>query len=283
MTIRVRLKPDTTTDMFFLALVGRSLAESRKLLAGFLLLLGGFQVVLVIVAASFESSGSFSLLTALAPGFVQQSLGSALPLVASFQGILMLGYFHPVIVMLLSQMAIYLATEPAHEVEHALMDLLLARPIARHWLVSRSVALMLAGSAAGAAAMAGGTWAGLVAFAPAGAAWPPFSRVASLACNLLATAWCVGAVGLVAGAAATRRGSAIALVGIGAVLVYLVEFVGQSWAPARPLARLSPFHYYSGADVLLGTASVTTNVTVLALAAAAFIALAYVLFARRDL
>ncbi len=49
-------------------------------------------------------------------------------------------YFDPLIVMLLVQFAIYLATEPAGEVESNLVDLLLARPMPRHVIVTPIVA-----------------------------------------------------------------------------------------------------------------------------------------------
>ena len=56
-----------------------------------------------------------------------------------------LGYFHPLPLMLVVQFAIYLATEPAGEIEFGLVDLILARPLPRHWLVTRSLLMMTIG------------------------------------------------------------------------------------------------------------------------------------------
>ena len=53
-----------------------------------------------------------------------------------------LGFFEPLIVMLVVQFAIFLATEPAGDVETGLVDLVLARPVPRHWLVTRSLIAM---------------------------------------------------------------------------------------------------------------------------------------------
>ena len=61
----------------------------------------------------------------IAPTFVLQLMGPAL---TSFRGMVLFVYVDPLIVMLVVQFAIYLATEPAGEVESSLVDLVLARP-----------------------------------------------------------------------------------------------------------------------------------------------------------
>jgi hypothetical protein len=96
-------------------------------------------------------------------------------------------------------------------------------------------------------------------------------------------AWCFGAAALVAAAWARRRGSAQAPVAIAAVTLYLIEFLGSSWAPARPLARVSPFHYYQGTAILAGTADTLLDLSILGVTAVVGIVLAYWRFDRRDL
>ena len=44
--------------------------------------------------------------------------------------------------MLVVQFAVYLAVEPAGDVESRLVDLLLARPLPRHYLLTRSLVVM---------------------------------------------------------------------------------------------------------------------------------------------
>ena len=75
----------------------------------------------------------------LMPEFLQRGLGSKAMLLASFKGTVAFGYFHPVICVVVSVLAMYLATEVAHEVEAGLVDLELARAVPRHRLVTRSL------------------------------------------------------------------------------------------------------------------------------------------------
>jgi hypothetical protein len=53
---------------------------------------------------------------------------------------------------------------------------------------------------------------------------------------------------------ARRRGAVIGAVGVLAIAAYLVELLESIWAPARELARFSPFHYYAATGILAGTA-----------------------------
>ena len=106
------------------------------------------------------------------------------------------------------QVGAYAATEPAGEIEWGLFDLELARPVPRRTIVTRSAVVALGITAATVVAMVGGTWLGLMLFAPAGAAWPAPRRVASLAAHLMLVSWTFSAAGLAAAAFARRRGTA---------------------------------------------------------------------------
>src|SRR5688572_26519466 len=94
------------------------------------------------------------------------------PALTSFRGMVLFAYFDPLIVMLLVQFAIYLATEPAGEVESNLVDLLLARPMPRHVIVSRTFLVMAFGTLLMVGAMQATTWAGLWWMAPGDAQGP---------------------------------------------------------------------------------------------------------------
>jgi hypothetical protein len=90
-------------------------------------------------------------------------------------------------------------------------------------------------------------------------------------------------VGLAAGAWSRRRGAAQALIAVAAVALYLVDVVAEAWTRARGLGRISPFHYFHGAPILLGTSDVARDLTVLFGIGIVATVLAYWQFHRRDL
>ena len=95
--------------------------------------------------------------------------------------------------------------------------------------------------------------------------------------------WVLRFASLAAAAHARRRAAAAAAVGIGAVFLYLLHFAAAAWPPARPYARLSPFHYYEAMRTLLGLHDARPDVLTLFAATAVLLALAYAIYARRDL
>jgi ABC-2 type transport system permease protein len=264
-------------------LVARSLARGGRVFAAVAGILAGFQVLLVLVATSFQTTRSFELLSALMPMSVQQSFGPGALMLASFAGMVTFGYFHPIVVLAVIQVGVYAATEPAGEVEWGLFDLELARPVGRSAIVARSLLVALGVTTATVAAMAAGTWGGLWLFAPEGATWPDPHRVLSLAAHLLLLSWVFTAAGLAAGAFARRRGSAFGAVLVATVFLYLMNFVADAWKPAAALRPYSPFHYYPGFAVANGTAPVGRDLGVLAAVTAVLVVVAFWRFARRDL
>jgi len=108
---------------------------------GFLLV--ALEVLLVLIAGSIERAGEFEQLASLLPPFVRALLGPSLVSVMSFSGIVCLGYFDLGIVIALLVLTIALATEPASEVETGFADLILACPLRCHWLITRTIALLL--------------------------------------------------------------------------------------------------------------------------------------------
>jgi beta-exotoxin I transport system permease protein len=261
-------------------LVLRSLGRVRILSASLALVLAALQLSIIAAAATYADGGSFERLAQVVPAFVVQTMGPAL---TSFRGMVLFAYFDPLIVMLLVQFAIYLATEPAGEVESNLVDLLLARPMPRHAIVSRTFLVMAFGTSLMVGAMQATTWAGLWWMAPGDAQWPAARTVLSLSAHMMLVAWCFGGVALAASGWARRRGAVIGAVGVLAITAYLVELLESIWAPARELARFSPFHYYAATGILAGTAQESRNLAVLGFTAFAALALAYWRYQRRDL
>lgn len=266
-----------------LALLGRSLGQVSKILLAVFALLVAFQILIVIQASSYERSQSFGRMAELMPDFLKRGLGNLALLLASFPGMVSAGYFEPVIVVMIAILAIYLATEPAHEVETGLVDLILSRPVPRHYLITRSFLLMAGSVLAAVLAMGAGTWTGLRFFANPAWNWPGADAIGRLIIHLAAVAICMGALGLAVAAGAKRRTTAFVMVAVTTVVLYLVAFLALSWPPAKALAWLSPFYYYPAVAILAGIAPRFSNLLVLTSATAVFIVVAYWRFARREL
>ena len=85
-------------------------------------LLTAFQIIIVGQASALEETHGFSRMAEFVPAFLQRGLGNKSLLLVTFKGTLAFGYFHPVVAILISVLAIYFVTEPAHEVESGLVD-----------------------------------------------------------------------------------------------------------------------------------------------------------------
>src|SRR5688572_13655300 len=177
-------------------LVWRSVARARGPLAGVAALLAAFQVALVLQALSLHEQQSFEAAGRMVPAFIQRWLGDRMFALGSFGGIVAFGYFHPVIVLIMSMITAFVASDPAADVEDGYVDLLLARPVARHWIVTRSAVLVAACPAALAVLMMIATWTATSLVAPASARWPSLPTIAMLSLHLVLVAWSFGALSL---------------------------------------------------------------------------------------
>jgi ABC-2 type transport system permease protein len=266
-----------------LALLGRSLARVRGPLIAVAVLLCAFQVALVLQAASYDQQQTFGTLGRLMPAFVQRWFGDSLAALASFGGVVSFGYFHPVVVLLVAMVAAYVASDPAADVEAGHIDLLLSRPIARHWLLSRSAILALACPLALAALMMASTLTAVAVVASASARGPSPVTIMTLAAHLVAVAWCFGALSLAIASGARRRSTAFATAAIAAVALYFVNVLAASWKPAAAADVLSPFHYYRGAEIVAGVADPARDLLLLGSAAAVLVGVSFWRFRARDL
>jgi len=260
-----------------------SLKRVRTMVITTGLLLAALQLVLIFVAGALHTTGAFEQLSTLLPPFARELLGPSFAVVLSFSGIVCMGYFEVAVMGALIALAVTLGTVPASEVETGFMDLILARPLARHWIITRTIMLTTLVSAALLLLMVGGTWAGLAMFAPKGVPWPSARLIDSLAVNLgmLTLSW--GGVGMAIGAASRRRSVAAGSAGLLALTTFLLDYVARLWQPAEKLAWLSPFRYYNPFDLITGNPLPLKNVMILGAIAVAGFAAAYVLFARRDI
>lgn len=262
------------------ALLHRSFRRSRGLLIALAAVLVVFQVLVVIAASTLEEQGSFTRMVALLPPFVQQALGGVF---SSFASMVAFGYFHPVVVIVFGGLAIFVASEPAADVESGVVDLVLARPIRRAHVVTRSLIMLGLTTTVIAALMVGASWLSLLAVAPRGTGIR-FAVLVKLASNLIAVAWAVGAMALAAAAVARRRAAAGGGVAIVALALYLLNFLADLLPRLKPYGPWSPFHYYQPIGIVSGLGTRWTgDVLLLTAVAGLFATAAFVGFSRRDL
>jgi ABC-type transport system involved in multi-copper enzyme maturation permease subunit len=264
-------------------LAWRSVVQARYLLLGCIGLLTGLQVVIVGQASAIEEAHSFSRMADLVPAFLQRGLGGKSLLLATFKGTVAFGYFHPLVIIVTATIAVYFATEPAHEIEAGLVDLTLARVVPRHHVVTRALLLAVGAVAIVVTLMGLGTWFGLRVFASPGFVAPSPGTAALLLVHLAAVAVCFGGFGLAVAAWAKRWTTAFTTGALAVLLLYLVDFLAIGWPAMRSIAWISPVHYYPALDIVAGDPLHLGNLGILLAAATALSGAAYWRFARRDL
>jgi ABC-type transport system involved in multi-copper enzyme maturation permease subunit len=269
--------------VILIPLVGRSVTRVRGVLIGVAALLAAFQVALVLQAASYEQQQMYETIARMTPGFIQRWLGENIVALASFGGIVAFGYFHPVVVLMTALLAAFVASEPAADVEDGQVDLLLSRPVARHWLVTRSAALSLACALVIVGVMMASTWAAVALFSPPGARGPSAATLLLLAAHLAAVAWWFAALSLALAGSARRRVASFAPAAIAAAALYFVNLLAASWKPASIAAVLSPFHYYEGTQIIAGVTNPARDLFLLLSTAIVLVGLSYWRFRSRDL
>lgn len=265
------------------ALVGRSASQMRYGIAGSLALACGFQIVLVSQAVRLAKTQSFGLLAGMMPDFLKRGLGDQVMAFASFQGTIVFGYFHPVVCILIPLVAMYAATEPAHDIEARMVDLVLARSMRRGILVTRSLVLAAAYIVAAAVLTAVGTWAGVILFDARPYGVPSPSVIAHLLWHLVAVAFVIAAFGSCMGSFARRRATAFTAGALVVVLLYIVDLLAVGSPVLEAVASISPFHYYDAFAIAAGHARDARDLAVLLGAAAVLAGTAYWRFERRDL
>ncbi|HYK89132.1 MAG TPA: hypothetical protein VE398_10200, partial [Acidobacteriota bacterium] len=143
------------------ALLAHSFGRIRTLIVVMCSVLAGFQILLNLAASVAQESNAFGPLSNLLPDFMRQMLGPSVIALLSFSGIVCLGYFHIAVIGWLVGLVIALATEPAGEIELRFMDLVLAHPMARHWIITRTILLIVGCTVLVLLAMMMGSWTGL--------------------------------------------------------------------------------------------------------------------------
>jgi ABC-2 type transport system permease protein len=259
-----------------------SLKRARLLLGATGMLLALVQMLRVHIAAQVHTEGQFDQITALLPPSVRQMFGSALASVMSFSGIVCGVYFDLGFMVALLALAIALSTLPASEIETGFADLILARPVPRHWLITRTIALVLFSIALMLLMIMAGTWVGLEVFAPPDAPWPTLLQTVNLALTLgtLLACWSGVAMAL---ATAYRRAAASAITALVAFAALILDWAHRAWPPLDWIDYLSPFRYFSPYELVAGRSLQVENLLVLWAITATGYTLAYLILSQRDI
>ena len=270
----------TQTRKTVVSLVAHSLRRRRGFLIAVTLGLAAFQFLIIFVARSLEQSGRFQLMQGLMPDFIAEwtHMGAA-----SFHGFVLFGYSDPVVHIFLAAIAISVGIEPVTEIESRFVDLLMARPVARWALVARTTIVLVLVTWLSLVSMFVANEAGLWLLTPRTASGPPLTVVAGLAIGLgfLTLAW--GCIALAIASASRRRATAGAVCGFVAFAMFILDYVGRFWDPAKTLSAISPFHYFDPFGMIGGVALQLSDVAALVTFSLVSIVVASVAYARRDL
>ncbi len=259
-----------------------SLKRAWPLLVAAGLLMAVVQALRVRVAATVHMTGQFEQLTALLPPVVKRLLGSSLGSIMTFNGIVCGVYFDIGFMVALVALAIALATLPAAEIETGFADLILARPLPRHWLITRTIALVVFSVLLMLLVIAAGTWAGLLLFAPPAVPWPTARLTAELSLSLGLLVVCWSGVALAFGAGC-RRGVAATVTSLLAFAAMILDWANRLWPALKVIAWVSPFHYFQPYGLVGGEPLRPGNLLVLLGITVAGYIVAYVIMSRRDI
>ena len=259
-----------------------SLKRIRLLLGATGLLLAALQAFRVLIAASIYKAGQFEEITALLPPFVRAIFGPSLASIMTFNGIVCGVYFDTGFIIALLAVAIAVATMPASEIETGFADLILARPMPRHWLITRTIALVAFSTLLMLLMIVAGTWAGLALFAPPEVPWPTARETATLVLSLgmLVAAW--SGVAMAFGAAC-RRGAASTITALLAFAGLLLDWAHRLWPALDCVAWLSPFSYFQPYELVAGDPLRPENLLILWAIATSGCIVAYLVISQRDI
>ncbi|MFF8772981.1 ABC transporter permease subunit [Kitasatospora sp. NPDC015120] len=266
-----------------LPLVWLALHRRRRMLLSLVLGMVVFEALIVVITGTVPPTDLFGGAANPPDAFKAFSGSSGDVSIASYPGLLGAGLTHPFwIALQLTAIGALGAAAVAADVESGTVELLMTRPVSRRRLLAeRTVALVAASVLLNAAATA--TVALGVVLSPDLRAAVPVGGV--LAAGLLGCGFtlCLTGPVLAVSAASRRRahvvGAAVALGAVG----FALNFVALAWKPAAPLRYLSPFHYYTPADALVGGTVPWSSLVVLTAVGLAGLAAAFALLERRDL
>jgi ABC-2 type transport system permease protein len=264
------------------SLLAHSCRRIRNLILSAGALMAGFQLLFCLAARAAQELNAYGSLSALVPDFLRQLMGPSLFALMSFSGIVCVGYFHFISVCALMGLTIAIMTEVSAEIEIGFIDLILSRPLARHWLITRSIVLLVGCSVVLLCAMVLGSALGLYFLAPPETVSSALKLIRSLVFNLEALILCWGGLALAIASISRRRSVASAVTGSLALSTYLFDYVAQIWQPGAKIAWLFPFHYYNALKLITSGEIPTSDIGILLSYGIVGMVFAYILFSRRD-
>jgi ABC-2 type transport system permease protein len=201
--------------------------------------------------------------------------------VFSLGGAIALGYVHPISIILLSIFAIGFTTSAvAGERQRGTLEVLLARPLSRRQVYATLLVAVLLFIGLVLVAASIGT---LLGSAIVGVLDElPVERLPMLWLNGILLWGALAAIGLAASVSFDRLTPALGITMAIVVVSYFLDILGSLWPDAQGLQKYSLFHYLTARDILGGTVD-PIGLAVLAAVAAIAIAIALVVFPRRDL
>ncbi|RKY21836.1 MAG: hypothetical protein DRQ55_03100 [Planctomycetota bacterium] len=262
-----------------LILARRWLARHRGLLALVLLGLFVFEVGLVHIAEQFDGGAGMQAVVDMLPSFFQQLVHDKLR-DFSADGVVSMGFNHPVAMTVMCSMVALFATGTAADREEGLLGALLARPVSRGAYLGGIVLCVVLLALIQPAMLLGGGMLGLSMVSLDQTV--PFEVHVEAGLGLVALLLAVGGLALLAGVYAPRRGVAVTWLAAALVPAYLVEFLGFLWSGMDAVRWLSPFHYVPQLPALLGQEPSAAGLWPLLLLAALCWALAARRFAGSD-
>jgi ABC-2 type transport system permease protein len=201
--------------------------------------------------------------------------------VFSLGGSIAIGYIHPIAIVLIAIFAIgFTTTAVAGERQRGTLEVVLARPVSRRSLYATElvaalvfVGLILLGAIVG-------TLIGSVISGAFGEL--AIERLPLLWLNGFLLWGAIAAISLAASVAFDRLTPALGITLAIVVVSYFLEILGSLWPDAKGLQPFSLFHYLAAREVLAGTVDLF-GLGLLAVVGAVAIAIALVVFPRRDL
>jgi ABC-2 type transport system permease protein len=201
--------------------------------------------------------------------------------VFSLGGAVALGYVHPISIILLSVFAIGFTTSAvAGERQRGTLEVLLARPLSRRQVYATLLAAVLLFVGLVLAAASVGTIIGSAVVGVLGEL--AVERLPMLWLNGMLLWGSLAAIGLAASVSFDRLTPALGITMAIVVVSYFLDILGSLWPDAAGIQPYSLFHYLTARDILSGTVAIG-GFGLLAAVGAVAIALALVVFPRRDL
>jgi ABC-2 type transport system permease protein len=247
------------------------------------LVLMGFEAVLAFVMTKFGAQMSEEWLQVdFARGIMQAMLGTEITDRIGPQMFQSIAWVHPVVLSLVWAHALVCCTRvPAGEVDRGTADVLLGLPVSR-WEVflSETFVWLICGAVVLVAGLAGNLLGGL-ALPPAGR--PPLGRLLLVLLNLYFLYGAVGGLAWLVSSLSSRRGSAMTMVFLILLALFLLNYLAQFWPPLGKFVFLGPLHYLRPVNILTSGLCPWRDLAVLAGTGAALWLGGGVIFSRRDL